>query len=363
MRLGIVTFLFLILVAFTAGAALSRAIPVEAWAQRVIDLWPHADQPSAAPPPAAVAVKVVPVDVGTMTRRLTSVGSLAAEQSVVIQPEIAGKVVAIGFKEGEKVIEGQILVELDSDISAAEVARSKAQLELATSEFKRADQLASQGIGTARAKEEAASNLAIANAEAQLAQAHLAKSTIKAPFSGIVGLSDVTPGKFLAAGDAIVNLERIDPLKVDFRVPENFVKSISVGQSIEVGVDAFPDRVFVGQVYAIDPLIDVNGRAVKIRARIANSDGTLKPGLFARVTLVLNVRDNAILVPESAVTPEGNAVVIYRIEGDHARRTIVSIGQRREGKVEILTGLNPGDRIVTEGQINLYDGATVAEAP
>ena len=362
MRLGVVSFLFLIVVSFTTGVALSRTIPLESWEKHLSGLWSRDGSAAPSTKSSAITVKSVAVEVGPVTQRLTSVGSLAAEQSVVIQPEIAGKVAKIGFREGEQVTEGQMLVELDSAVSIAELARAQAQLELAASEFKRADQLAEQGIGTARAKEEAASNLAIAKAEAGLAEARLAKSTINAPFPGIVGLSDVTPGKFLAAGETIVNLERIDPLKVDFRIPENFVKSLTQGQAIEVGVDAFPDRAFQGHVYAIDPLIDVNGRAIKIRARIANAEGTLKPGLFARVTLVLNVRENAILVPESALTPEGGVVVVYRIEDDHARRTVVEIGQRREGRVEVAAGLKGGDRIVTEGQINLYDGAPVVEA-
>ncbi len=363
MRLGAFSFGFLIVVSFVAGAMLSRQVPVGAWAERLVGTWSLAAPPTAAKNSAPIAVKSVAVEIGPVTQRLISVGSLAAEQSVVIQPEIAGKVVAIGFAEGKSVAEGQVLVELDAAISVAEIARAEAQLALASAEFKRADQLAEQGIGTARAKDEAAALLAIAKAEVGLASARLAKSTIVAPFPGIVGLSDVTVGKFLAAGEAIVNLERIDSLKVDFRVPENYVQSLAQGQTIEVGVDAFPGRLFSGEVYAIDPLVDVNGRAVRIRARIANRDGTLKPGLFARVTLVLNVRADSMLVPEGALAPGDGALVVFRVEEGIARRVAVETGQRREGKVEVLEGLASGDRVVVEGQLNLYDGAAIIEAP
>jgi membrane fusion protein (multidrug efflux system) len=363
MRLRIFSLLFLLGASFAAGITLAYTVPKDFWLAQWARYQPTS-QPAAGPTTAsAIAVRSVVVEAGPVVRRLTSIGSLAAHQSIVIQPEIAGKVLKIGFTEGGRVDKGQVLIELDAEVSAAERARAQAQLELAQSEFKRSNQLAEQGVTTARARDEAAAQLAIAKAEAELAEARLAKSTIVAPFDGIVGLSDVAKGKFLAAGDVIVNLEQIDPLKVDFRVPESFVSAVGVGQSIEIVVDAFPDRKFSGTVYAIDPLVDVNGRAVKIRAQVSNADGVLKPGLFVRVTLVLNVRADALLLPESALVPEGGDIVVYRLDDDTAHRIAVRIGQRQEGKVEIVEGLKPGDRVVAEGQINLFDGAKVVETP
>lgn len=321
------------------------------------------DKPPAAatPAPAAapVSVDVAKVTTGAVSTVVNAVGSLLADKSVTIQPEIAGIVSKVGFSEGSRVQAEDILLQFDSTILAAELDRAEAALALSQQNYNRAQTLAAQGSGTTRARDEAAAALSTARAELQLAKARLEKATIRAPFAGIVGLSTVTPGRFVAVGERIVNLESINPIKVDFRIPENFLPQLKIGQAIAVSVDAFPNAAFQGTVYAMDPLVDVNGRAVKLRARIGNEDGELKPGLFARVTLVLQERPNAMLVPEAAIVPQGNDQYVYRVQDDKVAYVKIRTGERRNAQVEVLEGLAVGDVVVVAGQVKLFDGARV----
>jgi len=319
------------------------------------------DKPPAAATAAAapISIDVAAVTTGAVTTKINSVGSLLADKSVTIQPEIAGIVAHVGFSEGSKVQANDILIELDSTILSAELARAEATLALQQQNYSRALTLAAQGSGTTRARDEATAALSTARAELQLSKARLEKATIRAPFAGIVGLSTVTPGRFVAVGERIVNLESINPIKVDFRIPENFLSQLKIGQTIAVTVDAFPNAAFQGTVYAMDPLVDVNGRAVKLRARIANEDGGLKPGLFARVALTLQERPNAMLVPEAALMPQGNDQFVYRVQDNKVRMVKIRTGERRDAQVEVLEGLAVGDLVAVAGQQKLFEGAAV----
>jgi membrane fusion protein, multidrug efflux system len=254
---------------------------------------------------------------------------------------------------------GAVLVELDRSILAAEAEQAKTMLELAEANHKRAETLAKQGTGTMRSLDESIAALQNGRASVELARARLQKATITAPFEGVIGLSDVAVGRFMSPGDRIVNLEAIDPLKVDFRVPELFLSALRVGQPVAITVDAFPDREFRGEVYAIDPLVDIEGRAVRLRARVGNASGILRPGLFARVQLTVDQRQNAMLLPEAALVPQGQDRFVYLVTDGTVAFTKVGIGGRRAGEVEITDGLKPGDAVVTAGQLKLFDGAAV----
>ncbi len=319
--------------------------------------------PTPGAPQAAIVVEVAPVRRDRISSRVAAIGTLHADQSVVIQPEIPGKVTRVGFREGDRVQAGSVLIELDRSILAAELEQARTARVLAEANYRRADALARQGSGTPRARDEAAAAFETTGASVELMIARLAKAKILAPFDGVVGLSDVTVGRLLAIGERIVNLERIDPLKVDFRVPETFLGAVKVGQTIALSVDAFHDRTFEGQVYAIDPLVDVNGRAIRLRARLPNGDLTLRPGLFARVQLVVDVREDAMIVPEGVIVPQGQNRFVYRVEAGRARWTKVTVGERRAGEIEIREGLKPGDVVVTAGQLKLFDGAQVEILP
>jgi membrane fusion protein, multidrug efflux system len=313
----------------------------------------------AAPGAMAVPVEVAAVQVGPIQRRLTAVGSLRSNESVIMRPEVAGRIAAIRFDEGQRVEQGQPLVVLDDSIYRAEVEEAQASLELSRANHERALDLLKRGAGTTKARDEAVAELRQDEAALELAKARLDKTVIRAPFEGMVGLRKVSVGDFVNVGQDMVNLEQIDPLKADFRVGEVYLGAVRPGQRIELGVDAFPEESFAGEVYAIDPLIDESGRSIVLRARLPNPDNRLRPGLFVRVALVLNERNDAIQVPEQALVPQGQDQFVFRVVDGKAALTKVTAGIRRDGMVEIVDGLGPDDEVVTAGQLKLRDGAAV----
>ena len=319
--------------------------------------------PAASAAAMVVPVETAPVTVGPIQRRLTAVGSTRSNELVVIRPEIAGRVAEFKFQEGQRVEQGQPLVVLDDAVYRAEGEQAQAALELAQSNYERAVDLLKRKAGTTKARDEAVAELRAEQAALQLAKAHLDKTVIHAPFGGVVGLRKVSVGDYLAIGTDIVNLEQIDPLKTDFRIAEVYVGAVKRGQKIELGIDAFAGEKFAGEVYAIDPLIDESGRSILLRAKLPNPDGRLRPGLFVRVSLVLNERDDAIQVPEQALVPQGQDQFVFKVEGDKVAMTKVTVGIRRDGMAEIVEGLAPGDQVVTAGQLKIRDGATVKPVP
>jgi membrane fusion protein, multidrug efflux system len=286
-------------------------------------------------------------------------GTLVADESVVVSPEIAGRVARFGFTEAWRVEEGSVLLELDSQILSAELAKARSDVALATANHERAHTLARQGTGTLRARDEAEAAFHSARAYLTLAEARLAKTVITAPFAGVVGFRAVSVGAYVSPGDRIVELARIDPLKVDFRVSEVYLPHLRAGLPVRMTVDARPGETFTGDIVAVDPIVDVDGRAVRLRARVSNPDGTLSPGLFARIRIVIEERPQAVLVPEAALFRDGGDLHVYRLDGNKAVRTRVAIGRRLPGRVEVTGGLEGDAVVVTAGQRQLRDGAAV----
>lgn len=317
-------------------------------------------KPGGAPagrPPSPV--ETAAVKTGTVSDVVEAVGTLTANESVTIAPEIAGRITALSFEEGQLVEKGETLVELDSAILEGELKQAQSELALAEDAFARASQLAKKGSGTVVALEQATAQRAAARVRVGLAEARLAKTKLSAPFSGVAGLRNISIGNFVTAGQAIVTVTNIDPIKVDFRLPETYLGSLRQGQKVELRVDAFPDRRFEGEVYAIDPVVDVNGRAVKLRARIPNKDRALAPGLFARVSLTTGARENAMLAPESALVPQPTGPTVFVVKDGVARQRAIKLGKRLPGQIEVLEGLEAGEQVVTAGQMRLREGARV----
>ena len=312
---------------------------------------------------AAVAVEVVTAATASMPQMITAVGSLRSDESVTLRPEVAGRVVKIGFEEGRPVGKNAVLVKLDPAINEAEVLQAKANLTLAKSKYERAIDLQKRGFISGQARDEAENNLRVAEAAEALAAARLAKTEIRAPFSGIIGLRAVSIGDYVKEGQDMVNLESIDPLKVDFRVPEIYLKQVQVGQTLEVGLDALPGKTHPGKVTAINPLVDAGGRAIVIRALVKNTDTTLRPGMFARVKLFTQKPQETLVLPEQALVPQGEDQYVYRVVDGKSVRTKVEVGQRRDSRVEILKGVAPGDTVVVAGQLKIRDGTPVTFAP
>lgn len=308
---------------------------------------------------AATAVEAQTVEVKPLERSIESVGNLMSNESVILSPEISGRISEILFQEGQSVTAGTPLVKLDDSVYRAELATAEAQLPLAQANSTRAQKLLAQQSGTERARDEALSTLKTTQARIELARAQLQKTVITAPFDGVIGLRRVSVGNYVTPGQDMVNLESIDPIKVDFKMPEVYLGMLKVGQVINVRMDAFPNRTFPGEVYAIDPRIESSGRTVLLRARLDNDENILRPGLFARVNLVVDRRDAAVIIPEQAIIPQGNEQFVYRAVDGKAVLTKVVTGLRRMGTVEITEGLSAGDVIVTAGQLKLRPDSAI----
>lgn len=310
-----------------------------------------------APPP--VAVESGRSRVVKQTKDIRAIGTLNSDESVQIAPEIPGRVIDVSFAEGRSVSEGDIIVKLDDALARAELADAEARLVLAQANAGRAQTLSKNGHVSEKVLDEAKANLGTAVAAVELARVRLDKHTIRAPFNGVVGIRQVSPGAFVTAGTTVVNLEKIDELKVDFSLPEIHLADIKPGQAIELRVDALAGRTFTGRIYAIDPMVDVNGRSLKIRARVSNAGGELRPGLFARIVVKGETESQVVLVPESAVIPRGGENFVYRIEDGKVVEAKVKLGDRANAEVQILDGLAGDAAVVTAGQQKIKNGASV----
>jgi len=309
--------------------------------------------------PMGLPVKAAPVTVGAVVDEVTAVGTLLADESVVIRPEIDGRVASLNFREGQAVKKGQRLVTLDSSEYEAQLAGIKAELKTERQRYVRGQELYQQKFISKEALDALAGNVDQLEAKVQEVQARVDKTVIRAPFDGTVGLREVSPGAYVKAGDDVVILENLSNIKVDFRVPEVYMSQIKRDQQVALRVDAYPGEEFKGVVYAVQPAVDKQTRTLLMRARVSNQGAKLKPGMFARVALTTSTRPKAISVPEEALWPQGKDNFVFVVVDNKVKLTKVELGNRRPGEVEIVAGLSPGDVVVTEGQIKLRDGAPV----
>lgn len=365
-------------------------------------------------PARASGVELAEVKQRSIKDEFQTVGNLKSRQNAMIKPEIAGRVSALGFADGQSVDAGQVLVQLDDALQRAEVQQAQAQVSIADANFKRNQELVAQKFVAQRVLDESAASLAVARAQLALSCARLQRMRIIAPFSGVVGIRSVNLGDYVKDGADLVNLEDIHSLYVDFRLPESQTTALTVGQMVEVRVDALPGRVDRAKVVAVDPLIDANGRFLTVRALLDNpfaaggktmpatrpaaavpapsgpeftlcatlatpqpvaggrkgTPGPLRPGMFARINVVFAQRDDALVVPETAIVPQGNQqFVVLAVkpeatdklpEGTQfvSKRVAVTLGVRSPGEVEITKGVQLGDTVVIAGQQRLQkDGS------
>ncbi len=332
---------------------------------------------TAAKPPS---VEVARVELIRLVDDTRAVGSLRSRRGVILRPEISGRITQLNFTDGQRVRKGQVLVQFDDQLPQAQIQQSQAELSIVQANQKRTQELVAQNFISQRSLDESAANLQVGQAKLALAKATAARLKIVAPFDGIVGIRQVNVGDYLKDGADIVNIEDIDAIYVDFRLPERYQSKVRRGQTAMLDIDALPGQRYTAQIQAIDPLIDANGRSVGIRGCIDNRALQLRPGMFARVNVVFGVRDNASVIPEEAIVPQsGKQFVIKLLEGPgeetrNTQRVEVKVGLRSPGKVEILEGLSPGDTVVRTGQqriqkdgtvvrvVNLNGGASAGEA-
>ncbi len=330
---------------------------------------PGSESPSApasvpgSPPPS---VEVAKVEVARLTDDTQAVGSLRSRRGVVLRPEVSGRITQLNFTDGQRVRKGQVLVQFDDQLQLAQVQQSQAELSIALANQKRNQELVAQGFISQRSLDESSANLQVAQAKLSLAKATAARLKISAPFDGLVGIRLVNVGDYLKDGADIVNIEDIDAIFVDFRLPERFQNKVKRGQTAVLDIDALPDRRYTAELQAIDPLIDANGRSIGIRGCVDNRQLQLRPGMFARVNTIFGVRENARVIPEEAIVPGGGKQYVIKLvdAADGKTRTTqrveVRVGLRSPGTVEILAGLEAGDTVVTSGQQRVQrDGTPV----
>jgi membrane fusion protein, multidrug efflux system len=313
--------------------------------------------------PAAARVEVAQVRTGLLERSWSAVGSLKANESVVVRPEIAGRIVRIGFEEGQRVDKDTPLFVLDDSVFVAQIAQARANLELSTRNARRAEELFGRGLISASERDASRASFEANQAALNLARAQAAKTVIAAPFAGRAGLRAAAVGDYVNPGQDLVVLEDLDRMKLEFRLPELALPEIAVGQAVQVELDAWPGQSFAAQLYALDSRVADDTRSIAARARLDNPDGRLRPGMFTRVALVVSRKADAILIPEQALLARGGKSFVYTVEDGRAVETEVHIGQRRPGEVEVLSGLRPGQTIVTSGLQRIGDGAAVQTGP
>jgi len=312
-----------------------------------------------------VTVEAAKVELARLSDDTQAVGSLRSRRGVVLRPEVSGRITQLNFTDGQRVRKGQVLVQFDDQLPLAQVQQSQAELSIARANQKRNQELVAQNFISQRSLDESAANLQVAEAKLSLAKATAARLKIVAPFDGIAGIRQVNVGDYLKDGSDIVNIEDIEAIYVDFRLPERFQNKIKRGQTAVLDIDALPGRKYNAQIQAIDPLIDANGRSIGVRGCIDNRQLQLRPGMFARVNTVFGVRENARVVPEEAIVPQGGRqFVIKLLEGPNeqtrtTKRVEVKVGLRSPGKVEILEGLEAGDTVIAAGQQRVQRDGTL----
>ena len=369
--------------------------------------------PGGAPagPPRAMGVEIAKVEQSALRDDAQTVGTLKSRQNTMLRPEVAGRVVALGFADGSQVRKGQMLVQLDDTLQRAEIQQAQAQMSIAQANHKRNQDLVEKGFIAQRSLDESQANLQVAQAQVALTCARWERMRIVAPFSGTVGLRNINLGDFVKDGADMVNLEDLTQLYVDFRLPERYQSKLSPKQTVEVVIDALSGSTYQARVDAIDPLIDANGRSISVRAVLRNDGpaaslkplepavatpsptppdaacpprplqvmekftpaGPLRPGMFARVNALFALKNEALSIPEEAIVPMGGKQFVIRVVPPEAvpgagplppdtklvsLRTEVKLGARHPGRVEILSGLTAQDTVVVAGQHRLQKDGT-----
>jgi len=317
--------------------------------------------PGGGMPPTSV--ETVRVARQMLPNRFDTVASLRADQSITLRPEVAGQVKSIGFADGDPVRQGQVLFALDAALTQADLNEANANLANSQRAYTRAKELADKQLIARADLDKAQASLAVDQARAASARAHVSKTVIRAPFSGVAGLRKVNAGDYVNAGQDLVDLVRLDPLELDLRAPEVVLSTLAVGQKVDFAVDTFPKEIFNATVVAIAPTVDAGGRSVALRARFDNPQQKLRPGMSAQVQIVLDTNASALLVPEQAIWPNGEQKNVYTVVDGKAKLVPVTLGMRQPGFVEVTSGLKEGDVVVVAGQLKIGDGAPVQAVP
>lgn len=316
---------------------------------------------SANTPKEAVTVRMEQISLVPFPDTIEALGTTQANKSVAITSEVASIITGIHFEQGEPVSAGEVLVTLEDAEARADLAAAQAALVDSRTQYKRSMRLSDSGAISESRLQQLEAQMNADAARVNAAQARLADHTIRAPFAGRTGLRQVSVGTLMQPGTTITTLDDINPIWLDFSVPEAFIGTLQTGQQVTAHSVAYPDRAFTGTVRGIDTRVDPQSRALTVRAAIDNSQDLLKPGMFLSVEL-LRERDKVLLIPEEAVLPEETRQYIFIVNDGVAHKREITTGRRKPGVVEVTSGLEAGEKIVVAGLLRVRDGVPVIPA-
>ncbi len=307
------------------------------------------------------AAKVIATQVRTdsFVDRFTALGTAKANESVDMVSKISNIVTRVAFEDGQQVDEGDLLVELDSKESRAEIAVAEASLQKVRGKYARSKSLGKTRVVSEAELEELAAEVQMAEAQLRSARVRLENNYIRAPFSGTVGLRRISPGDLVGPTTVIATLDDTSTIRLEFAIPEILLANLTVGEQVSARSVVFNQRVFTGAISSIDSRVDPVTRSVNVIARIANDDSALKPGMFLTVDIEKH-RDSVLLIPEGALVPRQGRQYVYMVEDGKAVERMVTIGSRAPGFAEVRSGLKAGDTIIVEGTMRVRNGVPVS---
>lgn len=309
------------------------------------------------PPPTTVSAAIVKEE--TWPNTIYAVGALKTHQGVAVKAELEGLVREVAAVSGQAVEAGALLVQLDTSVETAQLSGLEAQARLAELNLNRARELRANGTNTPNDLDTAETTVQQTRSAVEQLKATIAKKRIVAPFAGRLGIVQVYPGQFLSKGDALVVLESINPIHADFSLPQQEIARVAAGQAVQLTVDAYPGRTFTGQITAISPRVNDATRNLDVRATLANDDEALRPGMFAKIEVVLPASERALVIPSAAVVYNPYGETVYVLTDNVAHQRFIKTGASRGDLTQVREGLKAGDQIVTSGQIKLRNGSAV----
>ena len=310
--------------------------------------------------PPAMPVEVVVARSDTVVDAILATGQIEAVQSIELRPDIEGRITAILVREGSPVSRGQALVKVDDAELKAEVARAEAERDLARQSLTRTRELLSQKASSQSELERTEATSRSTEAQYQLLKVRLDRTTVRAPFSGVVGRRTVSLGDYVTTSDDLMTVQTVSPQRAVFQVPERYADKLKGGQQVTFRVAALPGREFSGRVDFVDPVVQLPGRTITVKAQVPNSRRELQSGMFIEVRLATDVRPNAVVIAEDAVLPLQGANFAWVVIDGKATRRPLELGVRTPGFVEALAGVEAGEQVVVGGQERLSEGAPAA---